>query len=385
MLGAERRDNDSATQSPLPSKFTAALLASHALWQLLPEISLYSRRPVFDQDFGLCGPGYHPSAKILVHGPAVTPDLTRTKDQSAGNVLDRLTYHVGSLLREFAWKSGADLVNAVAAFLTGVLCNHFVHDPHPIVVIDGNQPGTGKTLLAQCLGIVLDGVEPPRLSLTGDEELEKKLCAHIRTPGSSLIFLDNVRDRLESGVLEQNALSPTLRFRILGSSSFVERPNAYLWILTSNLTTACSDIMTRGLPIRLRVEGDPRQRNFSGHPHKYAKQHRLAILGELAGMVQQWLQAGRPPGAQSHRCDQWSSTIGGILGVAGLGEYFLANFDEAAEEMHEGLNRAQWRSQITFIATKCKISWLRLHTETNQRRKRTLALCNEKLWVGLAR
>src|SRR4029077_16945047 len=132
----------------------------------------------------------------------------------------------------------------------------------------------------------------------------KKLCAHIRTSGSSLIFMDNVRDRLESGVLEQNALSPTLRFRILGSSSFVERPNTYLWILTSNLTTACSDIMTRGLPIRLRVEGDPRERNFSGRPLKYAREHRLTILGELAGMVLQWLQAGRPSGAQRHRCDQ---------------------------------------------------------------------------------
>jgi len=54
----------------------------------------------------------------------------------------------------------------VAALLTGLLCNHFLDEPHPIVVIDGNQSGIGKTLLAQIMGHVLDGIEPARISLT---------------------------------------------------------------------------------------------------------------------------------------------------------------------------------------------------------------------------
>ena len=54
-------------------------------------------------------------------------------------------------------------------------------------------------------------------------------------------------------------------------------------------------------------------------------------------MVQRWLQRGKPPGCQRHRCREWAFTIGGILDVAGLGEHFLANADEAAAEMDEGI------------------------------------------------
>jgi hypothetical protein len=54
-------------------------------------------------------------------------------------------------------------------------------------------------------------------------------------------------------------------------------------------------------------------------------------------MVQRWVQQGLPSGRQEHRCRQWAAAIGGILDVAGLGEYFLANADEAAGEMDESL------------------------------------------------
>ena len=65
--------------------------------------------------------------------------------------------------------------------LTGLLINHFVDDPHPGGIVDANQPGTGKTLLVQVIGRILDGAEPPRISLVRDEELEKRLCAQLRS------------------------------------------------------------------------------------------------------------------------------------------------------------------------------------------------------------
>ncbi|MGO9598674.1 MAG: hypothetical protein ACLP7Q_11855 [Isosphaeraceae bacterium] len=154
-----------------------------------------------------------------------------------------------------------------------------------------------------------------------------------------------------SSIVEQIALSPVLRFRLLGTSSFVEQPNSYLWVVTSNTTKAASDVVTRGLPIRLSVEGDPKKRNFTGRPLAYAHEHRLEILGELAGMVHHWLLKGKPQGTHQHRCEYWASVIGGILEECGLGEYFLGNLDEAAAEMDEDLNHLGalaeyvWRDQ----------------------------------------
>jgi hypothetical protein len=338
LLAVSTGNSESFTQSSVPPRFAASLLESQSLRKLLPEIRLYCRRPAFDQDFGWKGPGYHEASGLLIHGPQITPHLSEPKFATSARAVDRLSPCLAQLLREFPWQSDADLVNFVAALLTGLLCNHFVDEPHPIVVIDGNQSSIGKTLLIQCMGRILDGIEPPRITLSWDEELEKKLCAHIRTSGTSLIFLDNVLKRIASEVIEQNALSPILRFRILGTSSFIERPNCYLWVVTSNLPTAASDVVTRGLPIRLSVDGDPKLRKFAVRALKFAQEHRLQILGELAGMVLLWLQKGKRPGAHRHRCDHWASVIGGILEECGLGGFFLGNLDEAAAEMDEGLS-----------------------------------------------
>ena len=78
---------------------------------------------------------------------------------------DRLPPRLRGLLGEFSWRSEADLVNAVALLLTGLLINHFIDDPHPVAIVDGNQPGVGKTLLIQAIGRVLDGAEPTRIPL----------------------------------------------------------------------------------------------------------------------------------------------------------------------------------------------------------------------------
>jgi hypothetical protein len=221
--------------------------------------------------------------------------------------------------------------------LTGILINHFRDDPHPAGIIDGNQAQLGKTLLVQTIGRVLDDIEPPRIPLGNDVEVEKRLCAQVRCSSTSLFFFDNVRARIESVVLEQNILSPVVTFRILGSSTTIERPNGYLWMITSNLTAGTPDLISRGVPIRLYYEGDPKRRKFSGDPLAYAARHRLEILGELAAMVLRWVEDGRKPGAQEHRCRHWAATIGGILDSAGLGEFFLSNAAEAEAAMDQGL------------------------------------------------
>jgi hypothetical protein len=329
--------DQAATQSLVPAKLVAALLASEPMWAILPAIRYYGRRPAFDRYFSFCGPGWHPGSGLLIHGPAVAPILHEPPDDDGVGALDRLPPRLRELLAEFSWRSDADLVNAVALLLTGLLISHFTDEPHPVATVDANQSGVGKTLLVQAVGRVLDGVDPPRIPLNRDEELEKRLCAEVRGRSGSILFLDNVRTRIESAVLEQNVLSPELSFRVLGQSTVIRCPNTYLWAITSNGVSGTPDIVRRGLPIRLQHHGDPKARRFEGKPLECAGRHRLAILGELAGMVMRWLQQGKPAGEQPHRCDRWAVTIGGILDACGLGRWFLANSEEAEAEMDQGM------------------------------------------------
>jgi hypothetical protein len=126
--------------------------------------------------------------------------------------------------------------------------------------------------------------------------------------------------------------------RILGHSVNFSQPNDLLWMLTMNQTQASPDLVSRGLPIKFRYEGNPRQREFGGpFPTIFALQHRADILAELAGMVELWKQRGRPLSLHRHRCASWAQIIGGILETAGFPE-FLGTLDAAAADFNVELS-----------------------------------------------
>ncbi len=142
---------------------------------------------------------------------------------------NRLPPRLRGLLGEFSWRSEADLVNAVALLLTGLLINHFIDDPHPVAIVDGNQPGVGKTLLIQAIGRVLDGAEPNRIPLGGDEELEKRLCAEVRGRTRSILLLDNVAHPDRVGRPRAERPLPGALLPRPGQSLVIRSPNTYLW------------------------------------------------------------------------------------------------------------------------------------------------------------
>jgi hypothetical protein len=336
LFGVGVGGEDSGVQSLVPDKLVRALLADQQLQEDFLVIRHYARRPVFDESFNWCGPGWHAEQGILVHGPDITPFIEAFGYAPGSPAIERLPPFCQRMLGEFCWKSNANVANAVGMMLTGLLNNHFVKDRKPIQLLDGNQPNLGKTHLIDAVGLVLDGAEPERIRLTGDDEVEKKLSAALQDPVSSIFFFDNVRGRIDSPLIELNTTSPVLSLRVLGKSVNIVRPNIYLWVVTSNSTIGTSDIVTRSSPIRLHWDGNPREREFKEDLMGYVTRHRLEILGELAGMVLRWKQAGMPLGTQKHRCGRWAQIIGGILHVAGLDE-FLANTGEAEAAMDEGM------------------------------------------------
>src|SRR5205807_5833702 len=113
----------------------------------------------------------------------------------------------------------------------------------------------------------------------------------------------------------------------------------------SNRTGDSTDVSSRGVPVRLRFEGKPVERQFTENLLEYAGRHRMEILGELAGMVRRWKENGRRNAAEvwpagrpkpRHRWARWVEVVGGILGSNGFFN-FLSNVEEAKVAMDEGL------------------------------------------------
>src|SRR5205823_11836795 len=128
------------------------------------------------------------------------------------------------------------LANALALLLTALLVGRYVRVGKPVALIDGNQPGLGKTLLARVVGVLMDGHDPTLMRYTADEEeLQKRIGAQLRTGRGSVLVLDNAKvvggAAISSPTLESLTAAPEVALRVLGKSELISRPNDMVWVL----------------------------------------------------------------------------------------------------------------------------------------------------------
>lgn len=331
----ENPQTNAKVEFPLPYQFLQTALNDETLLASLPQIELYERRPMFDKNFTFCGPGWHPESHCLIHCDSIEPaEPSQTMD--AQRVLDRLPPLLREVFADFAFKSDVDLVNAVGAILTGVLVNHFIVVGKPLFVLDGNQPGVGKTLFAQVIATLLDGKSSGVVRYTPDEaELEKQICAVTRKWQVSVLVFDNARDRcgeIANTTIEALCSASELNLRVLGTSTMHTRPNDLLWFLTMNHTKLAHDMMARACPIQFHVDGNPGEREISHYDLiRFVQENRNELLAEALGMIEHWNAAGRPLSNIAHRHKDWARTIGGVLEANGLNG-LLSNLNEATTE-----------------------------------------------------
>jgi len=306
-----------------PADLARAFVADPRVWSRLPRLRLYCRSPLFDARWGFIGrTGYHPGPGIFYDGPDVVPTTDGTP-------------LLHKALADFHWKGEADLVNFVGVLLTALTMPHWGRG-HPFLAINGNKPGVGKTTLARVLGVLVEGVEPSTVSYVPDDaEFEKQLATRVEA-GDRIIVVDNAKTNraIESAVLERCITDSRLNFRRLGSNSAITRPqNDILFCLTMNLTHLGPDLRRRALPVNLLLDEDVRRTTYSlPDVVGFVEEHRLAIVAELAGMVQLWLDSGRPAcekPARHSTSQVWASTLDGILRLSGF-DGFLTNFEESA-------------------------------------------------------
>ena len=320
-------NGDSGHFRPLSGVYANSWLYNQVEFNRLPEIKLFTRHPVFTTDWRVVTPGYDVASGIYYAGPSVVPREGTT--------------HLDALLSGFCFKSKCDRDNYIGMLLTPVLIPRFI-GTKPIELITGNQPGVGKSILAQIVAIIRDGHYVGTATYNpNDEEFEKRIGAMVRS-GNSTIIVDNAKPngrnpRIESSVLERSTTDPILSYRLLGHSSSFSVENSHSFIITANSPRVGNDISTRSVYVNLYHEGAPERRRFvMRNPEEYALEHRTEIIGELLGMVFRWIDAKMPMADVNTRFNKsdWGDIIGGILAANGHTD-FLKNAEEAAEQLDE--------------------------------------------------
>jgi hypothetical protein len=129
----------------------------------------------------------------------------------------------------------------------------------PAFAYDAPVQGSGKTLLARCVGILTEGKNPsvwPHTAGRDDEETRKRLFAVLRSGARSMVW-DNITGTFDSAAMASALTSPTFTDRILGVSTSSSVPNRMVMLLTGNNLTLAGDMPRRVSTLTLQPTAWP--------------------------------------------------------------------------------------------------------------------------------
>lgn len=310
----------------------------------LPVLTRIVEAPIFAANGTLqTEPGYSPASRTYFMPadgftvPPVSPAPTMTElEEAAGLITD-------DLLGEFPFV-GQDKAHAVAALLLP-FARELIHGPTPNHDFEAPAPGTGKTLLVEAVTYPVLGRPATAMTEGRDEdEWRKRLLAKLMG-APSVVFIDNVRRRVDAGPLACVLTAyPLWEDRLLGKSEIVRVPVRCLWLMTGNNPAFSSEMARRTVRCRLDAKVDrPWLRTGYRHPNLigWARQNRGRLVWAALTLIQAWIAAGRPAGETTlGMYESWASVMGGILDVAQV-PGFLGNLEEFYERADaEG---ATWR------------------------------------------
>lgn len=273
-----------------PMAVARAILAKHSDRCFRPLAALITAPTMRLDGTVLDSPGYDPDTQLLYHcerpGPPIPPQPSPADALAA---LRRLWQPVS----QFPLVDDIDRGVVLAALLTAAV--RAILPTAPGFGFNAPAAGTGKTLLARCIGILSTGQEPPILPPADtDDETRKRLFAALRD-GSRVLLWDNLREPLGCASLDAFLTSATFTDRVLGVSETAVLPNRALFIATGNNLRVVSDTCRRVLVASLDAKLDrPYARQFNVAPAQLFLRDRPQLVAAALTILRAYVCAGRP-------------------------------------------------------------------------------------------
>lgn len=192
---------------------------------------------------------------------------------------------------------------SMAAIITAML-GLFLHNCiqlFPMIAINANQPGTGKSYCARAILAPFYADLPAGNYIEDDNEMRKYLNTAI-LEGQTICFLDDITT-LSGRVLPRYITITKIKDRILGKQQSFEKENRMQFIVTGNGLKTNKDIERRLLPIDLFTAEDAPTRSSTltdlKEEHFTNPNWRADILRILWSLTLHWQNAGCPRRAKT--------------------------------------------------------------------------------------
>ncbi|RWC07587.1 MAG: hypothetical protein EOS51_27265 [Mesorhizobium sp.] len=257
----------------------------------------------------LASPGYDVETRLFLDIPGV-----RTDDIAEVPTRNQVKLALAQLLkpfRDFPFVTADDRGVFLAALLTAILRPSL--PTAPAFGFDAPVQGSGKTLLASCIGVLATGEPPAVYAHAGgkdDEEVRKRIFAALLY-GRRVIVWDNLVGTFDSAAMAAALTSSSYTDRVLGRSETIAVPNRLLLLMTGNNLTLTGDMARRVLTCRIDPKTDrPFAREFDLDPLEYVLGHRQEMAAAGLTLVRGWLTSGmgRAPGRMAS-FENWDDLV----------------------------------------------------------------------------
>ena len=234
--------------------------------------------------------GYDLKTELIYEPVGDVPDIPMYP--SKGQALQAIN-ELWKPFENFPFCGPVDRAVHLAALLTAAVRSSMTLAPG--FAYDAPVQGSGKTLLARCVGVLLSGTDPsvwPHTATRDDEEIRKRIFTVLRS-GARVLIWDNVIGAFDSPSMASCMTSPMLTDRVLGQSISSTVPNRMMLILTGNNLTLQGEMPRRVLVCRIDPAVErPFSRHFELEPFGYCRANRQRMICAALTLIRAYLTHG---------------------------------------------------------------------------------------------
>src|SRR5437762_212102 len=173
----------------LPPDWAVAALLGRGTWATIPYLEAVTECPVLRPDGSILeAPGYDPTTGLLYHPSTAFPPAPPAPDATAARAA---VTQLLDVVCDFPFASDAHRAAWLAGLLTP-LARYAFRGPAPLLLIDANTRGAGKSLLADVTAEILAGRPMARMPPTENDAEERKRITALAHAGDPLVLIDNV-------------------------------------------------------------------------------------------------------------------------------------------------------------------------------------------------
>lgn len=307
----ETDDGPVSRRVDCPARIAMAYLARVGAWKL-PALTGVIAAPIMRPDGTILSAAGYDSATGLYLTGTGWPEVPATP---TGEEVHRALATLKAPFAEFPFVAEEDLAVLLAAILTAL--QRRLLESAPLFGFTAPVMRSGKSLLAEAVGVIATGAPAPAMAVSGDREETRKGVASILREGHAIVNLDNIEFPLGSPDLARAVTQSEYADRLLGESRLLRLPTNTLWLATGNNLAFRGDMAVRALLCRLDAQVEnPEQRAFTiADLRAHIARHRAELVTAALTILRAYHVAGRP---DQHLpawggFDEWSAMIRSTL------------------------------------------------------------------------